>query len=451
MPDSTLGGMAALLSRPALRQAFNRLLADPAHVDGHVVVVVLNVDRFKRVNDLLGFDAGDRILGQIVERLDLALNALTPRPLGLSLARLHGDELAVLLPADTAARGMPEWLADVLRALSVPLAVQSLRFVFSMSVGMAQCKASDAEFDALLSAAHMAMRRVKQRGGNGFELAEHLLPSASSGTGTGWGTEHHLLLGMEGRQFHTYYQPKVCAQTGRIVGFEALMRWLHPEKGLIPLDEFLPSLERSSLMLQVGLQIFQQLVHTQRHWQDIGCSMPISFNVSNGELLSAPFRERLVEMVQAAGVPIEDIGLEITERVLADVGDAGQTIVHELHEAGFRMSMDDFGVGTSSLSRLKHIPIDEIKVDRLFITGIVESARNLDLLRGIVKLGQSLGLKVVLEGVETLAEYQLACTLGDVQIQGFYHSKAVDAHTALVLAQQQPFAVPAIKQPGAYA
>ena len=116
MPDSTLGGMAALLSRPALRQAFNRLLADPAHVDGHVVVVVLNVDRFKRVNDLLGFDAGDRILGQIVERLDLALNALTPRPLGLSLARLHGDELAVLLPADTAARGMPEWLADVLRA-----------------------------------------------------------------------------------------------------------------------------------------------------------------------------------------------------------------------------------------------------------------------------------------------------------------------------------------------
>jgi EAL domain-containing protein (putative c-di-GMP-specific phosphodiesterase class I) len=225
------------------------------------------------------------------------------------------------------------------------------------------------------------------------------------------------------------------------VGFEALMRWLHPEQGLIPLNEFLPMLESSSLMIEVGLQIFQQIVDTQRQWQLAGCHLPISFNVSNGELLSKSFRDGMIRMVRQAGLSPQDMGLEITESVLADLGEAGHEIVEELRQEGFQLSMDDFGVGTSSLSRLRNIPLNEIKVDRSFIVGIVDSDRNLDLLRGIVNLGHSLGLKVVLEGVETLKEYELACTLGDLVIQGFYYSKAVDSQAALVLAQQQPFTV----------
>lgn len=427
------------LSRPELRERFLALREQPHEEHQHLALVLLNVDRFKRVNDLLGFEAGDWTIAQIGERLLQGLNTLSAWPQQVvAAARLSGDEFALMLHMPSPALGMPHWLGTVLHGLSLPLETQSQRFVFSMSVGMAQSAALQAEFDALLSSADMAMRRVKKRGGNGFEMASHLfdLPSASHK-----GTEHNVILGLERHQFHPFFQPKVNAETGQIVGFEALMRWLHPEQGLIPLNEFLPMLESSSLMIEVGLQIFQQIVDTQRQWQLAGCHLPISFNVSNGELLSKTFREGMIRMVRQAGLSPQDMGLEITESVLADLGEAGHEIVEELRQEGFQLSMDDFGVGTSSLSRLRNIPLNEIKVDRSFIVGIVDSDRNLDLLRGIVNLGHSLGLKVVLEGVETLKEYELACTLGDLVIQGFYYSKAVDSQAALVLAQQQPFTV----------
>ena len=427
------------LSRPELRERFLALREQPNAVHQQLALVLLNVDRFKRVNDLLGFEAGDWTMAQIGERLLQGLNTFSAWPQQVvAVARLSGDEFALMLHMPSPALGMPQWLGTVLHGLSQPLETQSQRFVFSMSVGMAQSATGQAEFDALLSAADRAMRRVKKRGGNGFEMAN---PSLDLSLASLKGTEHNVILGLERHQFHPFFQPKVNAETGQIVGFEALMRWLHPEQGLIPLNEFLPMLESSSLMIEVGLQIFQQIVDTQRQWQLAGCYLPISFNVSNGELLSKTFRDGMVRMVHQAGLSTRDMGLEITESVLADLGEAGHEIVEELRQAGFQLSMDDFGVGTSSLSRLKNIPLNEIKVDRSFIVGIVDSDRNLDLLRGIVNLGHSLGLKVVLEGVETLKEYELACTLGDLLIQGFYYSKAVDSQAALVLAQQQPFTV----------
>ncbi len=429
------------VTRQALHDQFLRLRASPDAANPHVALVLLNVDHFKRVNDLLGFEAGDLALVQIGERLLQGVNAVSAWPQQvLAAARLNGDEFALMLQLPSPVVGLPAWLGAVLHGVSQPLETQSHRFVFSMSVGMAQAPFVDhkAEFDALLSAADRAMRRVKKRGGNGFEMASPLLdwPSVQLK-----GTEHNVILGMERQQFHPFFQPKVNAETGQIVGFEALMRWLHPEQGLIPLNEFLPMLESSSLMIEVGLQIFQQIVDTQRQWQLVGCHLPISFNVSNGELLSKAFRDGMVQKLRQAGLSAQGIGLEITETVLADLGETGNEIVEELRREGFQLSMDDFGVGTSSLSRLKNIPLNEIKVDRSFIVGIVDSDRNLDLLRGIVNLGQSLGLKVVLEGVETPKEYELACTLGDLIIQGFYYSQAVDSQSALVLAQKQPFSV----------
>jgi Amt family ammonium transporter len=225
------------------------------------------------------------------------------------------------------------------------------------------------------------------------------------------------------------------------LGFEALLRWQHPERGLIPLGEFLPVLESSSLMLDVGLQIFEQVVATMAQWQAKGVYLPVSFNVSNGELMSKHFRLSLSRLAREAGVSPDQIYLEITETVLANLGQTGEDIFAELQDAGFRLSVDDFGVGTSSLSRLSSIPLREIKVDRSFICDVTSSQRDLELLRGIVNLAKNLGLEVVIEGVESSQQLLIAQSLGHLSIQGFCYSRAVHPLQAFELIERQPFAM----------
>jgi len=432
-----MNAVVVLDSRRALHAQWHALSQQSPQAANPIALLLFNVDRFKRVNDLLGFEAGDQIIAHIADRLLQFMDQqVAPAVQGVWLARLSGDEMALMLQLDAANLTQPAWVSPLLARLSEPLSLGTHRFVFSVSAGMAQMGLQDAPFDTLLSAADTAMRRVKARGGNGFEMDRALsIPPSLPGS------EHNLILALEHKQFHPYFQPKVSVETGQIVGFEALLRWLHPQRGIIALSDFFPKLQNSSLMIDVGLQIFEQIVQTQLAWRALGCDLPISFNVSNAELLSKPFRQEMIRMVREAGLPAHAIGLEITETVLADLGPSGEGIVQELRSQGFQLSMDDFGVGTSSLSRLKNIPLSEIKVDRSFIIGIVDSRRNLDLLRGIVNLGKSLGLKVVLEGVETPQEHELACTLGDLTIQGFYYSQAVDPQSALALAQQQPYTV----------
>jgi EAL domain-containing protein (putative c-di-GMP-specific phosphodiesterase class I) len=194
-------------------------------------------------------------------------------------------------------------------------------------------------------------------------------------------------------------------------------------------------------MLDVGLQIFEQVVATMAQWQAKGVCLPVSFNVSNGELMSEHFRASLSRLAREAGVSPDQIYLEITETVLANLGRTGEDIFTELQEAGFRLSVDDFGVGTSSLSRLSSIPLREIKVDRSFITDVTSSSRDLELLRGIVNLAKSLGLEVVIEGVESPQQLLIAQSLGHLSIQGFCYSRAVNPMQAFDLIERQPFAV----------
>lgn len=425
-------------SRAALKTHFQSTAAKASKTGhGQAVMLMLNVDRFKRINDQLGFDAGDATIAHIGERLQRFLQSRAALHEGF-LCRLHGDDFVILWSESLASAPVPTWLGELRSALSEPLEIQGQRFVFSVSVGLAQCPWSSAGFDELLSDADMAMRLVKMRGGNGVQVYAR---SDAAPRLRVRETEHSVILGLERRQFHPFFQPKVCALTGQIVGFEALLRWVHPERGLIPLTEFFPMLQNSSLMIEVGLQLFSQLVETQKMWRAQGCDVPMSFNLSNGELLSQPFRTELLRLLGQAGVPPSCICLEITETVLSDLGDTGEAIIAELRQAGFLLSMDDFGVGTSSLARLSHIPLTEMKVDRSFIIDIDNSDKDFDLLRGIVNLGQSLGLSVVLEGVESEAQMHLAKTLGDLTIQGFYYSKAVDSRQAFDMVRAQPFLV----------
>lgn len=401
----------------------------------HCTTLCVNIDRYKRVNDLLSFDAGDRIISRLGAQLQSISKELAQqRDWDSTTVRLEGDEFAILLLSPAPFEDLEHWVRRLRARFGEPVESHGQRFVFSLSVGGAIGTLED-EFSDLLARADRATRVVKQRGGNAFRLEE----GASGSAQPGRAVEHNIILGLERRQFEPFFQPKVSLETGEILGFEALMRWQHPTRGLVPLGEFLPTLEVSSLMLDVGLQLFEQVVQLVQAWERQGISIPISFNVSNGELLSQTYRSELFRLTQAAQVPPERIVLEITETVIANLGLTGEEIFSALRSQGFLLSIDDFGVGSSSLSRLRSMPVQELKVDRSFVTGIHHSRRELDLLSGVIQLGKSLGLDIVLEGVETQAQLDAVRGFGELAIQGFYFSKAVQASEALSLVRSQPW------------
>lgn len=427
-------------TRNYLKERFNEVkaLAMASAPQACVAVACINIDRFKRVNELLGYDAGDHAITAIGQRIDAFLRRESDaNGWDVGMCRMSGDEFALVLISEHPFVGLADWCKRLQRCLGEPLETHNQRFVFSLSAGVASGTLVNAEFEALLTDSEMSMRAVKMRGGN-----DCLIYTAKDGQSSRpRTTEHNVILGMERKQFQPFFQPKVCSDTGQILGFEALLRWQHPERGLIPLGEFLPVLESSSLMLDVGLQIFEQVVTTMAQWQAKGVHLPVSFNVSNGELLSEHFRASLSRLVKLAGVSPDQIYLEITETVLANLGGTGEDIFTELQQAGFRLSVDDFGVGTSSLSRLSSIPLREIKVDRSFISDVTSSSRDLELLRGIVNLAKNLGLEVVIEGVESPQQLLIAKSLGHLSIQGFCYSRAVNPLQAFELIERQPFAI----------
>lgn len=401
----------------------------------HIAVLCLNIDRYKRVNDALSYDAGDRIIARLGASLQSIAGELSKLKQWEAITvRLEADEFAILLMSPEPLDDLENWVRRLRAMFGQPIESHGQRFVFSLSVGGA-IGTFEEEVSEVLSRADRAMRVVKQRGGNGFKL------EAQSGQSsmTGRAVEHNIILALERRQFTPFFQPKVDLASGEIIGFEALLRWEHPDRGLIPLSEFLPTLEVSSLMLDVGLQVFAQVVQCAQAWRAQGLSLPISFNVSNGELLSQTYRAELLRITREHDIDPGQIVLEITETVMANLGLSGDEIFASLRQQGFRLSIDDFGVGSSSLARLRSIPVHELKVDRSFVTGIAQSNQDLELLRGIVQLGNSLGLGIVLEGVESAEQLSALQTLGPLTIQGFYFSRALPREAALNLAVSQPW------------
>lgn len=401
-------------------------------------VICLNIDRFRRVNALLSYEAGDRLIARLGGILQsLASDLARPRGWDATTVRLEGDEFAMLLLSPEPLTEFEAYMSRLRALFGQPIEHHAQRFVFSLSAGAALGSLKD-DFARLLSCADQAMRAVKLRGGNGLQF-EGLGGEASTPIRA---VEHNIILGLERRQFSPFFQPKVDLRSGDICGFEALLRWPHPDRGLIPLRDFLPTLEVSSLMLDVGLQVFEQVLQTARALDQQHRSIPISFNVSNGELLSQAYRSELSRMTERAGIPTRAIVLEITESVMANLGLTGEEIFSALREQGFQLSIDDFGVGSSSLARLRSLPVQELKVDRSFVTGIAHSRQDLELLTGIVQLGRSLGLSLVVEGVESEEQVAILRGLGELKIQGFYFSQAVEQSAALALVREQPWRRP---------
>ena len=373
------------------------------------VMVVLDLDRFAAINDALGHPVGDQLLRQVGTRL---AGHLPPRAM---LARLWGDEFAFLLEGmdRTAVRSFAQSLLD---ALCTPMEVEGQRLDVSGSLGIAFHPSDGVGINALLQRAELAMYEAKRRQ-CGFMLAEEVGPGPLP--------EQLSLIGemrdaLEKHEFILHYQPKLDLVTGRVVGAEALLRWQHPVRGLVPPGSFIPFAERTGFIREITPWLLGEVATQTATWRAQGLDLVVSANMSARDLLDPSLVVRVRDLVSKHGLPPAALCLEITESALMEDPTLAQSHLEELAAFGVKLSIDDYGAGQASLTYVKSLPVHEIKIDQSFIRSLDNSPKDVAIVRSTIALGHALGFAVVAEGIETEADLawlrESGCDIG----QGYF-------------------------------
>ncbi|AHY47118.1 GGDEF: diguanylate cyclase (GGDEF) domain [Rubrobacter radiotolerans] len=392
-----------------------------------VTLLFMDLDDFKVVNDSLGHTTGDELLVEVASRLRACV-----RP-GDTLARLGGDEFVVLLEEtdlDGAVR-VTERISDALGAPFYLGEARYQRFV-NVSVGITVARPSGQRAGDLLREADLAMYRAKEDGKAGYKVFD-----AEMGTRTlrRVELESDLRRGLENGEFELHYQPVVSLPEGRITGFEALVRWRHPERGLVSPAEFIGLMEKTGLIVPLGRWVLEEACRDLKRWQDARPErwpLEVCVNLSARQFRSPRLYSEVARTVERAGVRPETVNLEITESV-AMSGATERETLKRLRELGVGLKIDDFGTGQSSLAYLKHLPVDALKICRIFAKDLARSATDREIVGAIVRLGHALGLRVIAEGVETPEQLEVFRQLGCDLAQGYLFSRPVPAADVLGL------------------
>jgi len=417
----------------------DRLEQSSVRADRHGVgfaVMVLDLDRFKQVNDSLGHQAGDETLKEIARRLASVMRRTD------TLARLGGDEFVLVLN-ELRSLSEAEMLADkVLQTVRRPLSISGVEVHVSPSIGIATYPEHAKDSTQLLVHADAAMYAAKRAGRNNYQI---FAPTMSAFTRERLDLENGLRSAIAGNQLELHYQPKVDVATGRIGSAEALVRWRHPQRGLLSPGDFILLAEETGLILTLGNWVLRQACKQTRSWHHSGFTgLRVAVNLSAQQLK----QKNLVREVQSA---LEDsklearfLELELTETTVMQDAEQSVRVLRELSDLGVRISVDDFGTGYSSLSYLRRLPLDKLKIDRSFIRGVATSTQDAAIVRAIVYLAHSLHLTVIAEGVETVDQLEFLRQAGCDQYQGFHCSGPMtpEAFTALLrerrAGKQQP-------------
>jgi diguanylate cyclase (GGDEF)-like protein len=382
-----------------------------------VALLIADIDRFKLVNESLGHDGGDRLLVAVAERL---VDILRP---GDTVARMGGDEFALLCEDIAGYEDAGAIAARVVGAFETPFTTQGGDMVLTASVGVAVGTRNGPAPELLLRDADVAMYRAKDTGRDRYELFdETMLVDASERLSV----ENDLRRGITDGQLRLYYQPIVHLDTGAIAGFEALVRWQHPERGLLPPLEFIPSAEATGLIVPLGRHVLEEACRQAALWAAMhasGESLRVSVNVSAKQLAQPGWSDEVAQILAESGLAPRQLVLEITESVLMDDTDTTAIRLEELRRLGVRIAIDDFGTGYSSLGYLRRLPVDILKIDKSFIDGVAEGPHESALARAVVKLASTLRLEAVAEGISSRKQLlqlrRLRCPYG----QGFFFSR----------------------------
>jgi diguanylate cyclase (GGDEF)-like protein len=396
-----------------------------------LAVIMLDLDRFKHVNDVLGYASGDRLLQGVAERLRSVVRE------GDTVARLGGDEFALLLPEADAAQAQ-EVAQRISAAFEAPLNLDDHRVDLSAGLGIALWPAHGPDGDTLLSRAEVAMYAAKRRTA-GAQLYEASLDSASA---QNLSLLSELRQAVDQDQLRLFLQPKVDVASGALCGAEALVRWQHPQRGLLSPMEFIPFAEQTGFIRQITLWMFAEVARRQSALSAMGLAR-VAINLSTRDLLDTELPDKLDALLVRHGATASRLCLEITESAIMDDPERAETTLQRLAERGFKLSIDDFGTGYSSLAYLKRLPVHELKIDKSFVMAMERDASDAKIVRSTVDLAHALGLSVVAEGVENASILTQLRMLGCDDAQGFHFAKPlpIDAFGVWVAARAQKSAV----------
>ena len=400
------------------RHAFNERLATAiAKVDqfgGCVGLLLLDLDNFKIVNDTLGHHSGDTLLQLVARRLMECLRS------GDVICRIGGDEFAIILESDAARDGAT--VADkVLAVLAAPFDIDVHEIYVTASVGISVYPDDAGDLETLTRNADTAMYQAKGKGKNAWEQFH---PELDQRVQKRMSLETSLRKALERDELLLYYQPKVDLRDGRVAGLEALLRWKHPELGLVSPVEFIPIAEDSGLIVPIGRWVLRSACRQIAAWRDAGLGMvQVSVNLSARQTRDPHLVHDIINALRDTGVPAGQLELEITETVLMDNVNANVDLLRRLQAEGIRLSIDDFGTGYSSMAYLKCFPIDQLKIDRTFVRDIPGDGDDEAITTAIIAMAHSLGLSVVAEGVETEAQLNFLRNADCDLMQGYYFAE----------------------------
>ncbi len=410
--------LTGLPNRALLLERLNEALVEAAELDGDVAVLFLDLDQFKRVNDTLGHSAGDRMLQQIASRL------LRVAGRDETVARVGGDEFILLVPRMDDPRRAEELARRILKVVEEPMEINGRRLFVTTSIGLSLFPTDGADAEALLTGADVAMYRAKDRGRNGYQLCS---PDLSAQVFAQMTLESELRLGLEQSEFDLFYQPQIEIATGRTVGFEALMRWRHPTRGLVPPAEFIAAAESSFLIGALGRWALAAGCREASAWP---ASARLAVNLSPHQLVRGDLLATVQSILAETGFPANRLDLEITESAAVAEVERTAHLLAAIRETGVRVALDDFGAGHASFSYLQRLPLDVLKIDREFVRGIDQGRQGRAIVTAIIELARGLGLQTIAEGVETPAQLEFLRERGCDLYQGYLAAAAMPSLAA---------------------
>ena len=415
--------LTGLPNRFLLTDRFQQLAAAAERNNTRFALLFIDLDRFKNVNDTLGHSVGDQLLRDVAARLLSVVRGTD------TISRQGGDEFIVLLSDINTPDDAAQAARKLIQLLGEPFTLGEHRITVTPSIGVAVSPEDGNDLDSLLKHADLAMYDAKQQGRNNFQFFRREMNARSLELLL---MESDLRQALKKREFELHYQPQLDFGSGEIVSLEALLRWRHPERGLVPPADFIPMAEETGLIVAIGGWVIEEACRQLASWRGNGWpALRVALNLSAAQFREKDLHVRIANALVASDLPAEAIEIEVTESILMSDAESMAATLHALDAMGVRIAIDDFGTGYSSLAYLKRFPVDTLKVDRSFVSNIDDSDEDAAICSAIIGLAHSLHLEVVAEGVETQAQFEWLARAGCHYVQGYLTGRPAPAATCL--------------------